>query len=364
MKKLFAILVACLLLVGVAPASAAIKAGGKCVVAGQKRTSGDKRYTCVKSGKKLIWSNGRVTTQTPTSRPSQGNLPKFQRLYRSVKEKFQQQSLSGINLETVYSPTVDLVKANILLDQFKDAISFYVSKFGQNKKIVIIFMSEKDKDWYNKKVISYEGPNTNDDWWGSKHCAFTAGTQCGRGTNASPVNILYEVVGSSWKPSNYSRVSPNHESVHIYQKSIIGDGMYQKFPAWFGEGQANFLGFVTSNRFLDVTSLRSQTIRSLSVAFPNMNNFAESDWVTAIDRCDNSIDFCVSNGLGYSLGMLLNEYLYSIFEPAQIDQVLSDVAAGSSWESAVLTNLRLSREQLNSAAAKYIYTEVQNDRKR
>jgi hypothetical protein len=158
-------------------------------------------------------------------------------------------------------------------------------------------------------------------------------------------------------------VSPNHESVHIYQKSRIGDGMYRIFPAWFGEGQANFLGFVTSSRFLAVTNLRSQTIRSMKSAFPAMNSFTETEWVDAINKCEASIDFCVSNGLGYSLGMLINEYLYSRFEPEQIDRVLEDVAAGLIWSDAILKDLKVDKNSLYVDAAQYISTEIKEDLK-
>lgn len=353
-----------------------VSPGSTCKVYRQKVTNQNKVYTCVKSGKKLVWNTGVAVkkptssptpspTTTPTSSATSSPITErsYQKLYKSVLSKFQQTSLRGINLEVVYSPTVDQANANTLLDQFNDAISFYVNKFGSDKKVIILFMSEKDKDWYTQKVISYEGSNSNDDWWGSKHCAFNEFTQCGRGTNSSPTNILYEVVGSSWKTSNNSRVSPNHESVHIYQKSRIGDGMYRIFPAWFGEGQANFLGFVTSSRFLAVTNLRSQTIRSMKSAFPAMNSFTETEWVDAINKCEASIDFCVSNGLGYSLGMLINEYLYSNFEPDQIDKVLSEVTAGANWGDSILTNLKVNKNSLYLEAGKYIATEIQDDLK-
>jgi len=151
-------------------------------------------------------------------------------------------------------------------------------------------MNEKEKDWYTQQVIKYEGFNINDDWWGI-HCVFDAFTQSGRGTNAAPLNILYEVVGSSWQTSQSSRVIPNHESVHVYQKSRIGDGMYRIFPSWLGEGRANFLGFVTSSRFVDVSRYRSQAIKSIGKAFPDMYRFNETDWVDAINTCEASASF-------------------------------------------------------------------------
>ena len=92
-----------------------------------------------------------------------------------------------------------------------------------------------------------------------------------------------------------------------------------------------------------------------------MNIFTENDWVDAIDKCEASIDYCVSNGLNYSLGMLINEYLYSNFEPEQIDKVLSDVAAGANWNDSILTNLKVNKTTLYLDAAKYIAVEIKED---
>jgi hypothetical protein len=40
------------------PAYAAVKAGAKCSTKGETKTSQGKKFTCVKSGKTLVWSKG------------------------------------------------------------------------------------------------------------------------------------------------------------------------------------------------------------------------------------------------------------------------------------------------------------------
>ena len=57
MRKLLALLVA-ISLIGVAPASAVVKAGSTCSKAGATATVSGKKYTCIKSGKKLVWNKG------------------------------------------------------------------------------------------------------------------------------------------------------------------------------------------------------------------------------------------------------------------------------------------------------------------
>lgn len=221
-------------------------------------------------------------------------------------------------------------------------------------------MSENDKSWYEQKVSFYEGANSGDNWWGSYHCEFLSRSQCGRGTNSTPTNLLYEVVGSEWDSSWIGgRVSPNHEAVHVYQKSIIGDGMYRILPPWFGEGQANFLGFVTSSRFVDNKNNRLYAIKDLSRPYPNYLQFTSNDWLNAINKVESDINFTVSNGLGYSLGMLISEYLYSKFSPNQVDNVLHEVTKGTSWDAAISSNFGVTKAQLYKDASEYVYTEVQ-----
>ena len=57
MRKLYVLLLAASLL-GVAPAQAAVKAGGKCSKAGTTATTAGKKFTCMKSGGKLVWNKG------------------------------------------------------------------------------------------------------------------------------------------------------------------------------------------------------------------------------------------------------------------------------------------------------------------
>jgi M6 family metalloprotease-like protein len=60
------------------PASAAVKAGTKCTKVGIKSIVGNKTFTCIKSGKKLVWNKGvaiKKPTPTPTLMPSSNSKP-------------------------------------------------------------------------------------------------------------------------------------------------------------------------------------------------------------------------------------------------------------------------------------------------
>lgn len=70
MQKKFGIILTIITLfstTSIGASNAAIKSGGSCKTAGLTSTSGSKTFTCIKSGKKLIWNNG-VTTQAKVVR--------------------------------------------------------------------------------------------------------------------------------------------------------------------------------------------------------------------------------------------------------------------------------------------------------
>ena len=86
MKRLLATsLIGCLALsLNLSVATAAVKPGTTCKTLGQTSTSAGMKYTCIKSGKKLVWSKGvkvvkatpaPATTQTPAPVPSITQAP-------------------------------------------------------------------------------------------------------------------------------------------------------------------------------------------------------------------------------------------------------------------------------------------------
>ena len=60
MKKLLILALSTVLLVSGLPANAAVKAGASCPSVGSKKTSGDKEFTCIKKGSKLVWNKGKI----------------------------------------------------------------------------------------------------------------------------------------------------------------------------------------------------------------------------------------------------------------------------------------------------------------
>jgi M6 family metalloprotease-like protein len=76
MKRTLLALILVFALVAPLNATAAIKAGASCKKAGQSSTFAGKKYTCVKSGKKLIWNKGvAIAKPTPLENPTPTPTP-------------------------------------------------------------------------------------------------------------------------------------------------------------------------------------------------------------------------------------------------------------------------------------------------
>ena len=77
-QRLVVLLTVTLALVLLQPiATAAVKAGAKCSKAGATSISAGKKFTCVKSGNKLIWNKGAVIPKAASPKPSQSASVKF-----------------------------------------------------------------------------------------------------------------------------------------------------------------------------------------------------------------------------------------------------------------------------------------------
>jgi hypothetical protein len=76
MKRPLIVLISAVLLVSPLSAVAAVKAGDPCKKAGSTATLKGKKFTCVKSGKKLVWNKGvAIKKPTPTTSPSPSPSP-------------------------------------------------------------------------------------------------------------------------------------------------------------------------------------------------------------------------------------------------------------------------------------------------
>ena len=150
-----------------------ITAGSLCKVVNQKITYKNVSFTCLKSGKKTIWSQTPKTATKPTPTPT----PNYERkdweiVYLKIWDEFNNAQNQG-TFPFVYrlSPTVNQAKALESIAAYDKAMKPWLAILNgaEVSPVVWTIMSEKDYAWWKQVVAEQEKinpyyawePNTN-----------------------------------------------------------------------------------------------------------------------------------------------------------------------------------------------------------
>ena len=196
MKKVVGVLIAITLFAVPLNAVAAVKAGATCKKAGITSTYGGKKYTCVKSGKKLVWNKGvavvkptptPTVTPTPTPTPTVTPTPTptvtptptptvppivipktFDELYgnsqgialaawTSTNDKIKKSDAVAVRQDIFVGPNTTIPNANVK-GIFENATRIFAG-FAQPQSFYAVYYRFQDKDWAKAKFaelnISY-----------------------------------------------------------------------------------------------------------------------------------------------------------------------------------------------------------------
>lgn len=155
------------------PANSAIKFGSACKKIGAKTTSGGTKFTCIKSGKKLIWSDWVVTPSLPVPKPlptsSKNHAPinSFQDLVSNYKEiqywawKKSSDALTqnkdfNIPIEVVIGPNSNRYSTNDV-----KALQTIYRIFGREtsqSKIWLLYGWTNEPEWVKEQMGKVLGP--------------------------------------------------------------------------------------------------------------------------------------------------------------------------------------------------------------
>jgi len=115
----------------VTPSFAAIKSGAKCLTKGETKISGSKTFTCIKSGKKLVWSKGVTEKKAPVSSetpaPKSGDSLSFM-----SSEPSEQITFSNLAKNYAYVPYVAWKKSADKIAKFQPSDVKITVLVGEN----------------------------------------------------------------------------------------------------------------------------------------------------------------------------------------------------------------------------------------
>jgi hypothetical protein len=306
-KRLLALLVITPLLFSsqLSTSHAATKAGAKCSKVGSKSVVGAKTFTCIKSGKKLVWDKGvKVTATTKQSIQllSYANMKKAM-LPKPVKDLFRYH----------YSPNAVKGYKEKIESELNYSMEYWTSVYDGTELFNVFYGTEKDLEWLISAWKTYDldknGYTANE----YKGRLEREGNQLNAGSVPSqegPSHLSF--FRSSTRPIQDDAMIP-HENVHIVQQQLTKSRTDQ-MPCWLREGTANlFGGFQTAEKYgLRVyDEAKRSEMNAYQGGSVEIRKFTDSEWFTHLKSLEGNFsggcDY--KNRFAYGAGLLLSEVL-------------------------------------------------------
>lgn len=329
------------------PSFAAIppKPGSSCSKQGITKTYNGKKYTCIKSGKRLVWNRGvKLKTTAPQLDPTPAPTPTptlTKPLTLDNLDAYWTPIVAKKNIAE-YKPSVEVTEPNIkmyvsklisdsVLQKTKSDLYKIQSLFMRiaPKYSEALFYHADDIEWAQSTVDILLGEDASNDLVPAR-CA-----NAWERKNAKNVPVF---TGSFCDAGGTGRWVPEvpHEYVHVVQDSI---DYFWPQPCWIGEGMANYYGMTIAepnpeqvlgllNQDLNgtITSITgSQTLRS----FLSQNNADEIKRAMTLMEEPDPQDRL---GACYMLGGWAWEALLAVYGQDKIVDYLQGFQNRSDWK--------------------------------
>ena len=332
----------------ISTSNAAAKAGAKCSKVGIQSAVGAKTFTCIKSGKKLVWNKGVVksTKAEPVAPTGFNDLEAnfsgvSHAAWKKSKEKILASSSTSIPLEILVGENSKLNNKNPEF-AFSQVNKLYAGS-TLPKNIVLLAFGFQDRDWAITKMEQIV-PSAASAW--IKDVACPSADNCiGGGSfhNLSNKTSLI-VITTGIDPNNVSNTTSGtfeaHEYTHSIQQSSAdalrpGVNLLKSPwpPNWYWEGLANFSqhAAIYSDSFEKYTQFRKQASGGIFYN-PTWNaKYIEGYFQTNLTK---EWDSQYPRWRQYDLGAMLVEVLVAIKGPDSVMQVFSQSVKGDGFESA------------------------------
>jgi hypothetical protein len=347
-KKTTIALLLTLISVNVTPVQAAVKAGATCKKVGITSIASGKTFTCIKSGKKLVWNKG-VANAKPLQPVAPIGFNDLEANYSNVSYLAWKKSNEKISASSNSSvPMEMLIGANTQLNYKTPEIAFSkVNKlFAGNilpKKIVFLAFSFQDREWaitQMKQIV----PDTESGWVKDVACPTVefcvGGGSFHNQSNKTSLIVITTGIDRNNVSNSTSGTLEAHEYTHSIQQSSA-DALrpsvnllkYPWPPNWYWEGLAQFTqhAAIYSDSFQKYSDNRKRTSGAIfnnslwnakyieSYFQTNLTN----EWASQFPRWHQ-----------YDLGAMLIEILVAIQGPDSVMKVFSESVNGGGFEAA------------------------------
>jgi len=250
-----------------APSFASVKAGAKCTKAGSTATAGGKKFTCIKSGTKLVWNKG-VTVKAaanPAQKPTQPTsdlIPvvkypdaptSFDDLvanYQGISYAAWSKSNAAIMASKDVAPPFTALTGPKTTLAFKnpavayDLVARLYSGYKSTNAMTVLSFSYDDRMWAQEQMKTLH-PKSTWQWITYTACA-TRETCWGGGMfTDEKANGLLVVTTEVLDDNHTTGTLDAHEYLHAIQQNqmnrpTVWPETSEWPPSWYREGQATF----------------------------------------------------------------------------------------------------------------------------
>ena len=359
---------------------AAVKTGTSCSKAGIKSVSAGKTFTCVKSGKKLVWDKGALIAVAKPAPGTSANpeptafippaMPtSFENLYgnrKGVAYAAWLQTGQVMNASEARVPTLKTFigpNTKPWYTEVEKTLNLVSKAFPSAKlpsNVITIFYNFTDISWAEEKLKtlitaqSYSELDRNEgghlvdsncqaqfkDCGGAKQVTTIEGTNLGIMLIGVPNNPGMEVAGGGTRgdPGTYENNTTGqllaHEYFHALQREeLVGKNLSRNDwpPRWFGEGSAYFFqnAIVNSGDFKKFSNWRQIAVGDYIKQHGITAEFV-SDFMDIAHYSDDWSGF--SGDWNYFLGARIVETLVSLKGPESILSFYKLMGEGKGFE--------------------------------
>jgi hypothetical protein len=344
---------------------AAVKAGSSCSKAGIKSVSTGKTYTCVKSGKKLVWNKGVAITvakpaPTASAAPVKPTTPVKQaapitpwsstatadEISEAAQANFRSWAAKNMQPTTKHKLILQDGVPSSRAANFSAADKLGSQIFGEYLTEGSVTVIGSDEKWVVQR-LKENGGNYNG-------CAYSAGNPgldyCLDGGGTQGYVVKSDV---AFQPQNLGSDGSSllaHEYFHIVQyqmadrikKQTIKDGNAASknlFPAWLIEGSANFVGFSVAAMAMGSTYGESrQAMFRYAPPEPSMNRNALEDYEIRNGPGNNSPTY------PYIAGQLASEFIVASVGFEKFLQIFTSFKQTNDFDKSFKLAIGISKE--------------------
>lgn len=416
MKKILLVIISASILIAPMNAMAAVKAGDACKKAGSTATVKGKKFTCIKSGKKLVWNKGVavpgakptvIPTPTPTPIPSveptvtpaptpTSTIAPFVPPY--IPRTFQEleNNLSGIiygawldtvaqmkagkpqlgNVQIFSAPGTEAGHPSALIPLGLTSQLF--SKFPQPKNVYVIEMGYGDDKWAQDIFSRYA-----DVTYGNVKTAMTEicpTPECGGGQAHRTRNwdgiVTIGIAPKKQSAEISTRIGTGmvyaHEYLHTIQFVVAKERWWYP-PNWIQEGSAEWASMVIAYKddYQEYAKFRELALRE---QYRNSGTF-DAAWIEKFLNPYTVISETQEAGAGYynkiyprwypyAFGIMAYEMLTVIKGPDAMLNMYTNIGKGASFPEAFKTEFGISWAEAVPYLSRAIAAELKQGVKR